>query len=131
MKIPQPRNQPGSQQQADQQRRQTRIGRAERDVLKNVEHPQRRPVAIQRIEKFVKKVVEHQYYGSMLENAARRVLRACSSFTPRDPLIRTTSPFFNVRARRSPACTASRTNFKRERSTPDMIAPSRISVACP
>src|SRR2546428_9290042 len=102
LKLAQPRNQPGAEEQADEQGGDARVGRAKRNVLENVEYPQRRPVPVQRIKKFVKNVIQHRCYGSRLEKAARNVLSACSSFTPRDPLMRTTSPFFRVRAKRSP-----------------------------
>src|SRR6266550_2456407 len=59
LKLPKPRNQPRTQRQADQQRRQTGVRRAERDVLKHVQHPERCPVPVQRIEKFVENVVKH------------------------------------------------------------------------
>src|SRR5262249_13183133 len=133
LEVAQAVDQPGTQKKADQQSRYARICGAERDVLKDIEHPQRRPVPVQRIQKFVENVVQHVLlnHGSMLENAARSVFRACSSFTPREPLIRTTSPFFTVRASMSPACTASLANFRRERSMPASSAPSRIPVACP
>src|SRR5262245_46926986 len=101
LKFAQACNQPWTKKQTEEQRRDARVGGAERDVLENVQHPQRRPVAVQRKQKFVKYVVQHRRYGSMLENDARSVLIACSSRTPREPLMRTTSPFVSVRASRS------------------------------
>src|SRR5581483_5344199 len=133
LKVAQTVDQPGTEEQADQQRRYARVRRPEGDVLKNIQHPQRRPVPVQRIQPFVKNVVQHVFlsHGSMLAKEARNVFRACSSFTPPDPLIRMTSHFFTIRASSSPPCTASFANFRRARSIPASSAPSRISVACP
>src|SRR2546422_590333 len=110
LKFSQTRNQPRPKDEADEQRGDTGVCGAEGDVLEDVQYAQRRPVPVERVQEFVKNVVQHRRYGSMLENAARKVLIACSSLTPREPLIRTTSPFLTVRASRSPACTESRIN---------------------
>jgi len=49
LKLAQSRDEPRPQKQADQERRETRIGRAERNVGENVQHLERFPEPVQRI----------------------------------------------------------------------------------
>src|SRR5262249_42860991 len=93
LKLAQASNQPRTENQADQQRGDSRISRPKREVAENVQNAKWSPVLPERVEEFVEECIQH--YAST-ENAARKALSASSSFTPRDPLMRIRSPFLTV-----------------------------------
>src|SRR5206468_7498942 len=129
LKLAQAGDEPRTQDQAEQQRRNRRVGGPKREISHHVQNFQRRPILAERIQEFEEECIEH--YRPSSENAARNAFSACSSFTPRDPLIRITSPSLTVPASNSPASVASEANFSCSALAPASRAPSRISRARP
>src|SRR5262245_43633477 len=120
---------PRAEQKANKKSGEARVGRSERHVLNDVERLQWRQVRVHRIKELVQQVIEH--YASTLEKVRRSAFNASSSFTPRDPLIRTTSPARTSRSRILPASSAFGANRTRSSATPASRAPSRRDCASP
>src|SRR5262245_49090950 len=117
----------GAEQQAEQERGETGVGRPRGHILEDVEDSQRRPIRAQLIEELIKQVVKH--YPSLLEKTECNAFSTCSSFTPRDPFTRTTSPLRTTPVRSFPASAASSANFSCSSLSPASREPARMDCS--